>query len=370
MSKANVGLVAHPASVDSRLCHRKDFLGIEGYNLRALFGPQHGFTGYTQANMIEVDSESSKAVPVYSLYGDVRQPTQQMLKGLDAVIVDLQDVGVRGYTYVWTMLLVMQACAENGVKVVVTDRPNPIGGEVVEGPLLDQQLFSFVGMHPIPIRHGMTIGELAMMFKDELNLSVDLTVEPSAEGWQRSQFFDQTPRPWVMPSPNLPTLESTLVYPGMELFEGTNLSEGRGSTRPFELFGAPFIEAERLTQVLNEKKLAGVHFRAVTFKPTFDKWQGEVCGGAQIHVIDRKAWRSVEAALQILSTIKAIYPDKLEFLKPPYEYETVNMPFDILVGNTKVRTSIENGEAAAAIVGGWQPVLGQFLQRRQPYLSY
>ena len=249
-------------------------------------------------------------IPVYSLYGDHREPTAEMLEGLDVLLVDLQDVGSRYYTFIWTLYLSMRACERCGIAVVVLDRPNPINGVTTEGPVLDPNYKSFVGMHPIPVRHGRTIGELAQQFRDEAFPKCELSVLPM-KNWERAMWFDQTGLPWVMPSPNMPTLETATVYPGMCLFEGTNISEGRGTTRPFEIFGAPFIDAEKLCTELNGLKLPGVFFRENYFQPTFQKFAGQLCGGAQIHVIDREQFPAVSRrALKSFEPFGALYPDQ------------------------------------------------------------
>src|SRR2546423_4181318 len=284
---ARIGALLHPASVSSKLEHASRLIERAPeslFRLRALFGPQHGYLGQTQENMVEWQSyqHPGLGIPVYSLYGEHREPTSMMLENLDALVIDLQDIGARYYTFIWTMFLCLGACERNDLPVVVCDRPNPINGMATEGPTLNPAYRSFVGLHPLPIRHGKTIGELAQLFRDETFPRTKLTVLPM-KGWDRAMWFDQTGLPWVMPSPNMPTLNTAPVYPGMCLLEGTNISEGRGTTRPFEIFGAPFIEAEDFTRELNALKLPGTHFRATWFQPTFQKCAGEMCGGAQLH---------------------------------------------------------------------------------------
>jgi uncharacterized protein YbbC (DUF1343 family) len=313
--------------------------------------------------------DAARGVPLYSLYGDVRRPTPEMLEGLDVMMVDLQDVGARGYTFAWTMLAVMEACAEKGVPVVVWDRPNPINGADVEGPLLRPDHFSFVGMHEIPIRHGLTLGELARMTKEEKKLDLDLSVR-RCPGWRRSFFFEKTGRPWIMPSPNIPGPVTALVYAGMELLEGTNVSEGRGTTRPFEWFGAPFIDSEKLCRKLNSDRLPGVFFRPAAFEPTFDKWRGELCHGAQIHVLEARKYRSVAVAVAVLHTILHEYPREFRFREPPYEYEEQKLPFDILAGGPRLREDLASPASWRDIVRGWEPELKAFRKRREPFLLY
>jgi len=290
-----VGVVSNPASVDSNLGHIVDRLASHpGARLTAIFGPQHGFRSDVQDNMIETahTDDEMRRVPVYSLYSDTREPTAAMLRDVDVLVIDLQDVGVRIYTYIYTMANCLKAAREHGIKVIVCDRPNPIGGVQVEGPVLIKGHESFVGMYPIPMRHGMTIAELARMFNEHFGLGADLEVV-AMEGWRRTTYFDETGRTWIMSSPNIPTFDTTLVYPGAVLFEGTNVSEGRGTTRPFELLGAPWVAAERFAQAMNRRGLPGVLFRPVVFEPTFHKHAREACGGCQVHVLDRAASHAV-----------------------------------------------------------------------------
>ncbi|HZR77716.1 MAG TPA: DUF1343 domain-containing protein [Chthoniobacterales bacterium] len=333
---AKIGALLHPASVSSTLEHAwKIFERFNGdlFQLRAFFGPQHGFLGETQDNMIEWKSYEHPRlrIPVHSLYGEHREPTREMLADLDALVVDLQDIGARYYTFVWTLYLCMRACEKGGVHVVVLDRPNPLNGISTEGPTIATGYTSFVGMHPIPIRHGKTIGELATQFRDEAFPKCRLSILPM-KNWDRSMWFDETGLRWVMPSPNMPTLETATVYPGMCLLEGTNISEGRGTTRPFEIFGAPFIEAERLCRELQNQKLPGVFFRENYFQPTFQKFAGELCAGAQIHVLDRNAYRSFQTGIEIIRCVRKLYPESFAWKQPPYEYEREKLPIQILLG--------------------------------------
>jgi uncharacterized protein YbbC (DUF1343 family) len=331
-----IGALLHPASVSSRLEHTSRIL--ERYNddlfrLAAFFGPQHGFVGQTQDNMVEWKTYEHPRlrIPVYSLYGEYREPTAEMLKGLDVLLVDLQDIGTRYYTFIWTMYLCMRACEKHGVAVVVLDRPNPTNGVTTEGPLLDVNYKSFVGMHSIPVRHGRTIGELAQQFRDEVFLECPLSVLPM-KNWKREMWFDHTGLPWVMPSPNMPTLDAATVYPGMCLLEGTNISEGRGTTRPFEIFGAPFMDGEKLCNELNKLRLPGVFFRENYFQPIFHKFIGELCGGAQIHVMNRNEFRPFQTGVEIIRQVRKIYPEQFQWRQPPYEYECNRMPIEILIG--------------------------------------
>jgi uncharacterized protein YbbC (DUF1343 family) len=254
-----------------------------------------------------------------------------MLQGLDVFLIDLQDIGARYYTFVWTMYLCMRACERNGIAVVVLDRPNPINGVTTEGPLLDPNYKSFVGMHHLPVRHAKTIGELARQFRDEAFPKCGLRILPMKE-WQREMWFDQTGLPWVMPSPNMPTLDTAAVYPGMCLLEATNISEGRGTTRPFEIFGAPFIDAAKLCGHLNASKLPAVFFREAYFQPTFHKFAGELCGGAQIHVTERDDFRPFQTGVEIIKCIRKIYREEFQWKQPPYEYEWKRLPIESLIG--------------------------------------
>ena len=333
---ARVGALLHPASVSATLAHASHVLEQHNgdlFRLAAFFGPQHGFRGETQDNMVEWNSYKHPrlGIPVYSLYGQCREPTAEMLKGLDVLLVDLQDIGARYYTFIWTMYLCMSACEKAGVAVLVLERPNPINGVATEGPLLDPNYKSFVGLHPIPIRHGKTIGELAQQFRDDVFTDCHLSILPM-KNWRRRMWFDQTGLPWVMPSPNIPTLDTATVYPGMCLLEGTNISEGRGTTRPFEVFGAPFIDAQALCRELNHLKLPGVFFRENYFQPTFHKFAGEVCGGAQLHILDRENFRSFLTGVEIIKCIRKNYPEQFQWKQPPYEYEWKKLPIEILIG--------------------------------------
>lgn len=333
---ARIGALLHPASVSSKLEHASRIL--ERYNgelftLTAFFGPQHGFLGQTQDNMVEWRSYEHPrlVIPVYSLYGEHREPNAEMLRDIDVLLVDLQDIGARYYTFIWTLYLCMRACEKHDVDVVVLDRPNPINGVTTEGPVLNPSYQSLVGMHPLPVRHGRTIGELAQQFRDEAFPKCRLSILP-LKNWDRAMWFDQTGLPWVMPSPNMPTLDTATVYPGMCLLEGTNISEGRGTTRPFEVFGAPFIDAEALCRELNGPALPGVFFRENCFEPTFQKFACQLCGGAQLHVSDRKTFRPFETGVAIIRCIRKMYPDKFAWKQPPYEYETKKLPIEILLG--------------------------------------
>ena len=333
---ARIGALLHPASVSSKLEHASRILerfNGELFRLAAYFGPQHGFLGQTQDNMAEWKTYEHPRlhIPIYSLYGEHREPTAEMLQNIDAVVIDLQDIGARYYTFIWTLYLCMRACEKHGVHVVVLDRPNPINGLTIEGPTLDSDYRSFVGMHPIHVRHGRTIAELALQFRNEAFLNCRLSILP-VRNWKRAMWFDETGLPWVMPSPNMPTLETATVYPGMCLLEGTNISEGRGTTRPFEIFGAPFIEADRLCRELNNSKLPGVFFREAYFQPAFHKFAGRLCGGAQLHVVNRNSFRPFATGVEIIKRIRKLCGDQFQWKQPPYEYEWKRLPIEILIG--------------------------------------
>lgn len=368
-----VGLLVHPASINRKLEHAVNlFIKSKKVDLQALFGPQHGLCGETQDNMVEWKGfrDSHTKLPVFSLYGHTRKPEPSMLKDIDVMVIDLQDVGSRYYTFIWTMERCMQTCSEMNKSIVVLDRPNPIGGHVTEGPLLDTTYASFVGLRPLPVRHGMTIGEIGNYLRNEFYPSLDLHVIPM-QGWKRKIWFNETGLPWVMPSPNMPTLDTAAVYPGLCLLEGTNLSEGRGTTRPFEIFGAPFISPEILVMHLNQFRLPGVIFRPMYFQPTFQKHAGKLCGGAQIHVLNREMFKPFKTGIAILKTIHDLYPEHFEWKQPPYEYETEKLPIDILAGTDRLRKDIEKGEDLDRMEQWWQEQCRQFnKQCRKKYSMY
>jgi uncharacterized protein YbbC (DUF1343 family) len=339
--------------------------------LSAIFGPQHGFTSAVQDNMIETPhaQDGRRRVPVYSLYSETREPTAEMLDGLDALVIDLQDIGARIYTYVYTMANCLRACRRHGLTAIVCDRPNPIGGMVVEGPVLEPGFESFVGQFPVPMRHGMTIGELARLFNDHFGIGADLEVVPMA-GWRRDMYWNDTGLPWVMPSPNIPTPDSTVVFPGTVLFEGTTASEGRGTTRPFEIVGAPWVEGESFAAALNGHGLPGVFFRPVTFEPTFHKHAGIACGGCQLHVTDRSQFRPVATGVALIEEIRNAGPDRFGWKPPPYEYVEHLPPIDVLAGSSTLREAIDGGRTAEAIAGGWAAAVASFLDVRRDFLEY
>jgi len=369
-----IGIVCNPASIDGSLRLSVDRL-VEDQDLTvaAIFGPQHGFRSDLQDNMIETPHtvDARRRVPVFSLYSETREPTAEMLREIDVMVVDLQDVGTRVYTYVYTMANCMRAAARHGIPVVVCDRPNPIGGteEDVEGPRLQDGFTSFVGQFPVPLRHGMTIGELARLFNDAFGLGARLDVVP-LDGWRRSMYHDETGLPWVMPSPNIPTLETAVVYPGAVLFEGTMVSEGRGTTRPFELTGAPWIDDDRLAAALNARGLPGAYFRAVVFEPTFHKHARQPCGGCQVHVLDRRAFRPVRTAVELIAEYRRQNPARYGWKEPPYEYEHDRQPIDLLYGSDRLRTTLDRGGDVAPLLASWAAEEDAFRRLREKYLLY
>jgi uncharacterized protein YbbC (DUF1343 family) len=366
-----VGLVAHAASVTPDLVHASLALRAgRHFQLVALFGPEHGITGEAQ-DLVEVGSARERAtgLSVHSLYGDTRIPTPEMLSGLDAVVFDLQDVGARYYTYVYTLLHVLEACARDRKRVVVLDRPNPLGGEAVDGNVLDARFASFVGMHPLAARHGMTVGELALLFREERGLDVDLSVV-RMRGWHRSMHFEDTGLPWVLPSPNMPTVDTAFVYPGACLVEGTNLSEGRGTTRPFELVGAPWLDGHALAAALEREPLAGVRFRPAEFTPTFQKHAGRLCAGVQVHVLDRGRFDAFLAYVLLIHHARRQDPRSFAWREPPYEYERRKRPIDILCGTDRVRLTMDAGLSPRRLAAVWKKERAAFVRRRTRYLLY
>ncbi len=351
-----VGLITNPTGVTSQLNSTWELLAQHpDVDLKALFGPEHGIFGQVQAGGHVSDSGI-----VYSLYGETRTPTAEMLEGVEVLIYDIQDVGVRFYTYISTMYLSMQAAAKHGIPFIVLDRPNPIDGSRVEGPVLKPEQQSFLGLVGLPIRYGMTPGELAGMLNEETNLGSDLKVVPLS-GWHRQRWYDQTALEWILPSPNMPTLTTATLYPGLGLIEGTNLSEGRGTSLPFELVGAPWLRGRELVQRLNRLQLAGVHFRFQTFTPTTSKYQGEACQGVQIHILDRSTFQPLEVALHLLNEVHTLHPEQ-------FQWKTAFL--DRLVGNSWVREALSDGRPVEEIVHRWQEELKEFKEVRERYLLY
>jgi uncharacterized protein YbbC (DUF1343 family) len=367
-----VGVLANPASIDHGFGHIVDRLSASAdYELAAIFGPQHGFRSDLQDNMIESPhaEDPRRNVPIFSLYSETREPTPEMLDLIDVLVIDIQDVGARIYTFIYTMANCLRAAAHHGLPVIVCDRPNPIGGVAVEGPMLEPGYESFVGQYPMPMRHGMTVAELARLFNEHHGIGADLEIVPM-QGWSRDMYFDDTDLPWVMPSPNMPTLDTAIVYPGTVLFEGTMLSEGRGTTRPFELIGAPWLDGEQLAARMNRLGLAGAHFRVVAFEPTFQKHARVSCGGCQIHVTSRRDFEPVKAGVALIRESYGLAPKKFKWRDPPYEYEHDKMPIDILAGSTELREQIEQQVPLDEIAESWMPGVTEFEEIRKPYLLY
>ena len=369
---ARVGLVCNQASVDRNLQHSADLLAsLEGIELKALFGPQHGIRGDVQDNMVETphDFDAETGVPVYSLYSETREPTEQMLRDLDVIVCDLQDVGCRIYTFVYTIANCMRAARRFGKKVIVCDRPNPINGVAIEGNVLEPEFASFVGQFPIPTRHGMTAGELARMFKERWDIGCELEVV-KMDGWSRELWFDQTGLWWVQPSPNIPTLDSATVFPGTVHLEGTRMSEGRGTTRPFEIIGAPYVKAGEFARRLNSYGLPGVSFRPSNFLPTFQKHAGTVCGGVQIHVVEREQFEPVKTGVAILRVCMDLNADDFQWKEPPYEYVFDRNPFDVIAGTDQLRKALEGGDSLEKITDSWKQNEAAFESERAPFLLY
>lgn len=369
---ARVGLVCNQASVDHNFRHAADlFHDHPEINLTALFGPQHGIRGDVQDNMIETEHaiDRQTGVPIYSLYSETREPTEEMLRDVDVIVVDLQGVGCRIYTFAYTMANCMRAAKRLGKKVVVCDRPNPIGGEKVAGNVTERGHESFVGQFSLPTRHGMTMGELARLFNEHFGIDCELEVMELA-GWSRELWYQDTDGPWVLPSPNIPTPDSCKVFPGTVHLEGTQMSEGRGTTKPFELAGAPYIDADAYAQALSKLKLPGVVFRSSVFMPQFQKHAGKACGGVQIHVIDRASFEPVSTGMAIVKTAHDLYRDAFRWKEPPYEYEYERNPFDVISGTTELRAQIERGDSLPTIIESWQPDLEEFQRIRRAYLLY
>ena len=367
-----IGLICNQASVDHGYRHAADLLHAHpSIDLRALFGPQHGIRGDVQDNMIETEHGRDRVtgLPVYSLYSETREPTDEMLRDVDTLVFDMQDVGCRIYTFAYTLANCMRAAKRLGKRVVVCDRPNPISGAYVSGNVLEPEFASFVGQFPIPTRHGMTVAELARLFNEHFNIDCALEIL-EMKGWRRELWHDQTDAPWVLPSPNMPTLDSATVFPGAVHFEGTQVSEGRGTTRPFELIGAPYIDPDDYAAALNSLSLPGVFFRACAFHPTFQKHGGITCGGVQIHVLDREVYEPVFAGVAMVKLAHDMYREDFRWKEPPYEYVYDKNPFDVIAGTDKTRKAFEQGATLEEIADSWQPALDEFRRTRQQYLMY
>jgi uncharacterized protein YbbC (DUF1343 family) len=366
-----VGLLCHQASVTRELTHAVDAIArLRGVRLRALFAPEHGLAGAAQDHArVGSTRDRGTGLPVWSLYDRRLGPREAELKGLDALVVDLQDVGSRYYTFVWTMVLCLRACARAQIPVVVLDRPNPLGGRVMEGNLPDPRFASFVGLHPLPARHAMTIAELAAYLNETHAIGCDLTLVPM-EGWRRAMSWEETGLPWVAPSPNMPTPDTARVYPGGCLIEGTNLSEGRGTTRPFELVGAPFLDGRALARALMRRDLPGVIFRAAAFEPAFHKYRRELCQGVQVHVTDIARFLPFATYLALIVEARRQAPRHFRWRRPPYEFERTRWPIDLLCGGETIRRAIEGDIPLARLERAWRVDLTRFARQRKPYLLY
>lgn len=372
MKGLRLGLLCNPASVEPRLQHARRLIHERFPGaLRALFSPQHGFFAEKQDNMIESGDliDPALGLPVFSLYGQTRVPTPEMFADIDLLLVDLQDAGCRVYTFIYTLSYCMETARDCSKKVLVLDRPNPVGGTAVEGNLLKPDWASFVGRFPIPMRHGLTIGELARLFNARFGIDCELEVVPMA-GWQREMIFADTGLPWVAPSPNLPTPASALVYPGQVLWEGTNISEGRGTTQPFELFGAPFFNVTQLAAEIPEAARQGAVLRPAVFEPTSNKWQGRCCRGFQIHVTEPPRFAPYPLALRLLQAALRHHPGEFAWRPPPYEYEYHKAPIDLLIGDPSIRQRIEALEPVESIEASWQAELDEFRVMSREYHLY
>lgn len=383
-----VGLLCHQASVTSHLVHAADIIRrLPRVRLVRLFAPEHGLGGSAQDHaLIRSGRDAATGLPVLSLYGPRlaliaharRGPLglasalgrgARWLRDIDTLVVDLQDVGARYYTFVWTMALAMAACARAGSRVIVLDRPNPLGGERLEGNLPEPGWQSFVGLYPLPVRHGMTIAELVAYLNETHAVGADLTVVPMT-GWRRRMIWADTGLPWVAPSPNMPTPDTAAVYPGGCLIEGTNLSEGRGTTRPFELCGAPFLDSTALARGLERRRLPGARFRPATFEPTFHKWAGRRCGGVQVYVTDPRRFRPFVTYVALIAEARRLAPQHFRWRRPPYEFERTRLPIDLLGGGPAIRSAIERGRPLARLEASWREGLAGFAGARRPYLLY
>ncbi len=361
-----VGIVTNHTAYDRAERHIVEvFRAMPGVEVTALFGPEHGIYGLAEAGIKVADEKDDRfGIPVFSLSGKTAKPTAEMLKDVDVLVFDIQDIGARFYTYIYTMAYAMEAAAEQGKPFVVLDRPNPINGATVQGNILEKDFATFVGLYPIPVRHGMTVGELARMFNDQgwlkNGVKANLTVVP-IQGWRRDMWYDRTGLKFIKPSPNMPNLKTATVYPGLCLLEGTNISEGRGTNKPFLQFGSPWIDSKKLVNNLNRLNLRGIRFEPVSFTPTSSKHKGQLCCGAEIIITDRNAAEPYFAGIQIVETIYRMYPDKFQWRQ---------RHFDRLCGTASVREAIIEEESLKNLKTGWQRDLKKFAQIRQKYLIY
>jgi len=369
---SRLGLLCNSASVDRKFQHASRLIAHQfPGQLKAIFSPQHGFFNEKQDNMIESDHSKDPVlgIPAFSLYSQTRIPTHEMFDLMDTLLVDLQDVGTRVYTFASTVSYCLEVARQTGKQVVILDRPNPIGGLQVEGNCLSEDCASFVGRYPIPMRHGMTMGELALFINSTFKIDSMLTVTPM-KGWRRSMYYNDTGLAWIPPSPNLPTPVSAAVYPGQVIWEGTNVSEGRGTTQPFEIFGAPFFDTLNLLDFLNKYPIPGIFLRPFAFEPTSNKWQGVLCRGFQIHVVDPAVYKPYRTTLAMLRAVRYLYADQFKWKTPPYEYEYERLPIDLIIGDTKIRQRIEAIEEIEEIEKSWQPELNTFKEKSREFYLY
>lgn len=367
-----LGLLSNQASVDHNLKNAKDAISalLPGH-LKVLFGPQHGFRGEDQDNMVETEDyfDPELHIPVFSLYGNKTDRLSNILNTIDLLIIDLQDVGTRVYTFISTMLSCLREVARAGKRVLILDRPNPLGGIIVEGNLLRPEFYSLVGPFALPMRHGMTIGELAHLLNDVFKIDCDITVLP-LKGWHRHMLWKDTGLRWIMPSPNMPLFETALVYPGQVIWEGTNVSEGRGTCRPFEIFGAPFINPSIIKKMLASKDIEGCYLQEYYFRPTFNKWKSKLCGGFMVHVVNPNIYKPYQTSLALLRIILETYRDKFAWKQPPYEYEFTKLPIDLIFGDSSIRPALEAGKKIEQLLKSCSKELEGFLESRKPYLIY
>ncbi len=367
-----IGYLSNHASTDRNFIQGRILLRERlGRDLTCLFSPQHGFFAEQQDNMIESahSVDSVTGLPVFSLYGEHRKPTAEMFDQLDILLFDLVDVGTRVYTFMYTMAYCLQSAAEFGKKVIILDRPNPIGGEAVEGNILQSDYTSFVGLYPVPMRHGMTLGELALMMNKAFGIGADLDVI-TMEGWKRKYYMDDVNFPWLAPSPNMPTLNTAIVYPGQVIWEGTMVSEGRGTTMPFELVGAPYWQHGEIEKYLQKTSLPGCYLRPVVFQPTSGKYAEQPCSGFHIHVINKAEFRPYRTSLALLQAVMNLYGDDFEYKQPPYEYEFDKLPMDMILGDKKLRIALENEVPVIELEKEWGGQLQEFIAMRSEYLLY
>ncbi len=365
-------VLVNQASVDSFFKHTAYLLDAKyPGKLKCLFTPQHGYFSDKQDNMVESDHEFEPLleIPVYSLYSKTRVPTDKMFEGIEALVIDLPDVGTRVYTFIYTIAGCLEACKKRNIPVVVLDRPNPLGGNRVEGNLLKSEYSSFVGMFPIPMRHGLTVGEIALLFNEHFGIGAKLKVIPMT-GWQRQMYFEDTGQTWIMPSPNMPTADAAYVFPGQVIWEGTNLSEGRGTTLPFSLFGASYINPFKLLKKINQDDMAGTYLRPIYFEPTSNKFAGVRVGGFQLHILDRDKYEPYRMSLSLFSSIFHEYQDAFAYKDPPYEYEYQKLPMDLILGDADVRHAIEGGEPVSSLVENWQDNIVKFSKLSSSFYLY